>query len=209
MADPKHTAAKKITKTATICWILMVIVFAVVKWLDTRIICTGYPPMLTPETLLERSDQTARVLAHARLLMRLEQRFAASVPAGLAEHARVVNYRSGTIVIHAANGAVAAKLKQISLRLRDSFVKIGLECNQIEVKVQPIQNLAQSTTSSVKPMSCESVRVLSACADSMPKESPLAQALRHLLDRAAIRQSAAPAPGTAGQTESGQKSGCI
>lgn len=144
--------------------------------------------MLTPEKLLERSDQTAQVLAHARLLMRLEQRFAASVPPGLAEHARVVNYRLGTIVIHAENGAVAAKLKQIGLRLRDSFVKIGLECNQIEVKVQPIQNLSQSITSTPKPMSRESILTLSACADSMPKDSPLAQALRHLLERAAIRE---------------------
>lgn len=143
--------------------------------------------MLTPEKLLERSDQTAQILAHARLLMRLERRFAAAVPPGLAEHARVVNYRLGTIVIHAENGAVAAKLKQISLRLRDSFVKIGLECNQIEVKVQPIQNLGQSITSTVKPMSEESARTLNACANAMPQDSPLARALRHLLDRAAIK----------------------
>ena len=76
---------------------------------------------------------------------------------------------------------------QISLRLRDSFVKIGLECNQIEVKVQPIQNLGQSITSTVKPMSEESARTLNACADAMPKDSPLARALRHLLARAAIK----------------------
>lgn len=144
--------------------------------------------MLTPEKLLERSDQTAQVLAHARLLVRLGERFAASVPPGLAEHARVVNYRLGTIVIHAANGAVAAKLKQISLRLRDSFVKIGLECNQIEVKVQPIQNHEQSSTSTTKLISRESALGLTACADAMPEDSPLARALRHLVLRAAIRE---------------------
>ena len=144
--------------------------------------------MLTPEKLLERSDQTARVLAHARLLMRLEQCFAASVPPGLAGHARVVNYRLGTIVIHAENGAVAAKLRQIGLRLQDSFVKIGLECNQIEVKVQPAQNPSQSITSTVKPMSPLSARTLADCADRMPEESPLARALRRLVDRAAIRE---------------------
>ncbi|MCX8146249.1 MAG: DUF721 domain-containing protein [Azovibrio sp.] len=144
--------------------------------------------MLTPEKLLERSDQTAKVLAHARLLMRLAQCFAAAAPPGLAEHARVVNYRLGTIVIHAENGAVAAKLRQISPRLQDSFVKIGLECNQIEVKVQPRQNLDQSTTSRVKPLSALSAQTVRACAERLPPGSPLAQALQRLLARAVIRE---------------------
>lgn len=143
--------------------------------------------MLTPEKLLERSDNTAQVLAHARLLIKLGQRLEASIPPGLAEHARVVNYRLGTVVIYASNGAVAAKLKQISLRLRDSFVNIGLECNQIEVKVQPTQNPEQSITSTQKPISGETVRELTLRAESMPKDSPLAQALRNLLARAAIK----------------------
>ncbi|WP_303783586.1 DciA family protein [Azovibrio restrictus] len=144
--------------------------------------------MLTPERLLERSDQTARVLAHARLLARLEQCFAASIPPGLAGRARVVNYRLGTVVIHAENGAVAAKLRQLGPRLQDIFVKIGLECNQMEVKVQPAQNPGQSITSTVKPISALSARTLSDCAGRMPEESPLARALRHLVERAAIRE---------------------
>ncbi len=144
--------------------------------------------MLTPEKLLERSDQTAQVLAHARLLSRLGECLATSLPSGLAQHARVANYRLGILVIHTDNGAVAAKLKQISSRLRDSFVKIGMECKQIEVKVQPTQNYSQSSTSTPKPMSRESIGIIAARLDSLPKDSPLAGALRHLLDRALIKE---------------------
>lgn len=144
--------------------------------------------MLPPEKLLEASDQTARILAHARLIKRLDERLLASLPAGLAGHARVVNYRLGSIVIHATNGAVAAKLKQLAPRLCDSFVKIGLECKQMEVKVQPLQSIQQSSTSTIKPISAAGRSSLEECAGRMPSTSPLAQALRQLLARAATRE---------------------
>lgn len=144
--------------------------------------------MLTPEKLLERSDSTAQVLVHARLLARLQQRFREFAPAGLAECARVVNYRLGTVVIHASNGATAAKLKQISPRMRENFEKSGLECNQIEVKVQPTSAPEEFPPGTQKPISEASAEILSCHADSLPEGSSLASALRKLVSRALIRK---------------------
>jgi hypothetical protein len=141
--------------------------------------------MRTPEELLEHHAAVAGLLEHARLLARLGRGFAATCPGGLAEWARVVNYRQGTVVIHAENGAVAAKLRQLAPRLRDAFVKIGLECNGLEVKVQPVQNIAQSMPSTIKPISHGGLAALSGCAAGLPAASPLAAALRRLVAHAA------------------------
>ena len=144
--------------------------------------------MRTPEELLEHHAAAAGLLEHARLLARLGRCFAAACPGGLAERARVVNYRQGTVVVHTENGAVAAKLRQLAPRLRDAFVRTGLECNGLEVKVQPAQNIAQSMSSSVKPISHAGLAALSRCAARLPASSPLAAALRRLVAHAATAE---------------------
>lgn len=139
------------------------------------------------ETYLEKSDGAAGVLAHARLLLQLERRFAAVVPAGLASAARVANYKSGKIVIHAENGAVATKLRQMSQRLCDELSKRGVECNVMEVKVQPRQMPYQSTGSTQKPLSVRACGALDATAAALP-EGGLKAALQTLLRRAARQE---------------------
>ena len=140
--------------------------------------------MLTPEKLLERSDQTAQILAHARLLMRLERRFAAAVPPGLAEHARVVNYRSGVIVIHAENGAVAAKIRQMSQRLCADLSTGSLACSALEVRVKPPQPLPAGPGATVKPLSGATLATLRETAEHLP-QGPLREALDRLMERSA------------------------
>ncbi|MDR0673585.1 MAG: DUF721 domain-containing protein [Zoogloeaceae bacterium] len=145
--------------------------------------------MLTANDLFVRSESTAPFVAHARLIARLGECFARVAPANLKAQARVANYRpeTETVVIHANNGAVAAKIRQINPRLQNGFVKMGVQCNQIDVKVQPIQNPAQSITSDKKFISRHSAGSLLACADAMPPDAPLTLALRALLARADIQ----------------------
>ena len=61
-----------------------------------------------PEHYLDSDANASRLMAHARLLLKLSRRFEAIAPAGFRHAARVANYKSGKIVIHADNGAVAA-----------------------------------------------------------------------------------------------------
>jgi hypothetical protein len=137
-----------------------------------------------PEYYLDQDANAGRVMAHARLLLKLTRRFEAVAPAGLRHAARVANYKSGTIVIHADNGAVAAKIRQMSQRLSDELSKGGAKCIGIEVKVQPHQTPYQSMSSTPKPLSGRTFGVLQSTAENLPK-GPLRDALDKLLKSAA------------------------
>ncbi len=140
-----------------------------------------------PEQFLDSDAAAGKVMAHARLLLKLSRRFEAIAPAGFRSSAHVANYKSGKIVIHADNGAVAAKIRQMSQRLCSELSKGGAECNVIEVKVQPRQIPYQSTSSTLKPLSAVACGVLRSTAETMPK-GPLQEALANLLARAAKRE---------------------
>ncbi|MDR1890549.1 MAG: DUF721 domain-containing protein [Zoogloeaceae bacterium] len=142
--------------------------------------------MLNTEKLFARNELVARLIPHALMIGRLGETFAKTAPPGLVHQARVVNYRLGTVVIHADNGAVAAKLRQISTRLKNAFLGTGLQCNQIEIKVQPIETVTQFGASNVKSISSASARKILDCAAAMPPDSKLAASLRQLLERAAV-----------------------
>ena len=75
-----------------------------------------------PEHYLDKDAAAGRVMAHARLLLKLSRRFEAVAPAGLRHSAHVANYKLGTVIIHADNGAVAAKIRQLSQRLSDEVI---------------------------------------------------------------------------------------
>jgi hypothetical protein len=82
------------------------------------------------------AEGTARFAAHAQRLLRFQGLLEASLPATLRGHARVANLRQGKLVIHAANSAVAAKLRQLGPRFAEVFLNDGAKLTQIEVKVQ-------------------------------------------------------------------------
>lgn len=138
-------------------------------------------------TFLDDPQSAAMVMAHGRLLLKLSRRFEAIAPAGLARAARVANYKSGKIVIHAENGAVATKIRQMSQRLCSELSKGGPECNVMEVKVQPRHFPSQSISSTPKPLSGKACKTIEATASSLPR-GRLRDALEHLLDRAAKQE---------------------
>ena len=139
------------------------------------------------EHYLDNDAAAGRVMAHARLLLKLARRFEAVAPAGLRHSAHVANYKLGTVIIHADNGAVAAKIRQLSQRLSDELSKGGTECNGIEVKVQPRQIPCQSMGSLQKPLSSRACGVLRSTSENLPK-GPLRDALEALLASAARQE---------------------
>lgn len=140
-----------------------------------------------PQDYLDADAAAGRIMAHARLLMKLASRFDAVAPAALRHAAHVANYKSGKLVIHADNGAVAAKIRQMHRRLCDELSKKAPECNDIEVKVQPRQNLDRSSTSTIKPISDSAAAMLAQTTATLPP-GPLRSALDTLLQRAARRE---------------------
>ena len=140
------------------------------------------------EHYLNSDAAAGKVMAHARLLLKLARRFEAIAPAGFRHAARVANYKSGKIIIHADNGAVAAKIRQLSQRLCDELSKGGAECNVMEVKVQPRQIPFRSISSTQKPLSAKACGVLRSASENLPK-GDLRDALDRLLASAAKREN--------------------
>jgi len=136
------------------------------------------------ENYLDTADGAGQVLAHARLLMKLAHLYQEIAPANLSQASRLANYKSGIIVIHAANGVLAAKLRQLTPTLAAGFSQRGVECNGVQVKVQAPESRAQSRTSTPKPLSARASGELEGLRDALPA-SPLRAALETLLARAA------------------------
>lgn len=137
-----------------------------------------------PEHYLDSDAAAGRFMAHARLLLKLSRRFEAIAPSAFRHAARVANYKSGKVVIHTDNGAVASKIRQMSQRLCSELSKGGAQCNEMEVKVQPREILSQSTTSTQKPISAKACGALRSASANLP-QGPLRAALDRLVERAA------------------------
>ncbi|MBK7423051.1 MAG: DUF721 domain-containing protein [Propionivibrio sp.] len=139
------------------------------------------------ENYLEAADGAGKVMAHARLLIKLTHLYQEIAPTHLGQASRLANYKSGIIVIHAVSGAVAAKLRQMAPTLAEGFSKRGVECNGVQVKVQARKISTQSRASTQKPLSSRTSRTLEGLRDSLP-DSPLRAALETLLTHSAKQE---------------------
>lgn len=134
------------------------------------------------EEHLATAEGMAKLAAHANRLLQFQQRLEAALPANLRAHARVANFRLGKLFIHAANGAVAAKIRQLGPRLADDLSNKAIKVTQIEVRVQaqnPVQ--ARKEHELPTPPGENQKQGLTALARRLPAASPLKGALERLL----------------------------
>ena len=135
------------------------------------------------DACLKSAKDWARLAAHAERLLALQQIYAQIAPSYLAEASQVANYRSGKVVVHAANGAVAAKIRQLGATLRDDFCKRGADVTEVLVRVQvcpPAPVEAPRRRGGLPP---GALRSLSRLAAELP-DSPLRGSINALLSRA-------------------------
>ncbi|MBI2308747.1 MAG: DUF721 domain-containing protein [Rhodocyclales bacterium] len=133
---------------------------------------------------LSDSDGAGRLMAHVALLRKLARIYANTAPEHLGQASRVANYKSGTVVIHADNGAVAVKLRQMAPTLAREFSNRGVECSGVQVKVQALEISGHSKPAVHRPLSSRTGDELAALAGGM-RASPLRDAIETLLRRAA------------------------
>ncbi|MDP2751176.1 MAG: DciA family protein [Rhodocyclaceae bacterium] len=129
---------------------------------------------------LESDAGLARYATHAKRLSRFQRAFQSATP--LAHCANVVNFKLGKVIIHAANGAVAAKLKQIAPTLVETFRTVAAEVTGIEARVQPRPASWTSRRPGSLPlahatMTDERRQNLALFANNLPTDSPLREAL--------------------------------
>jgi hypothetical protein len=125
----------------------------------------------------------ARLSAHARRLLQFQRTFESATP--LARYARVANFRSGRIVIHALNGAVATKLRQIEPRLVAIFQNEGKEVTGIDIRLQPgAESRGTIRREAPGKIGLKQKQALTSLADGLPEGSILRNALNRLVTRA-------------------------
>ena len=104
----------------------------------------------------------ALVVAQHRRLSRLQQSFEDTLPPGWEKLCRVAALEGSTVVIAAANGAIATNLKAYSPRLLENF-RILLEKKTMkEQEVTSIRIVVQPEISTWRPPTPTSIRLASA-----------------------------------------------
>ena len=104
----------------------------------------------------------ALMVAQHRRLSRLQQSFEDTLPPGWEKLCRVAALEGSTVVIAAANGAIATNLKAYSPRLLESF-RILLEKKTMkEQEVTSIRIVVQPEISTWRPPTPTSIRLASA-----------------------------------------------
>lgn len=131
---------------------------------------------------LSHSEGAGSLMAHAKLLQKLARIYGQMLPDHLGAASRVANFKSGTVVIHADNGAVAVKLRQMAPSLTREFSSRGIECTGVTVKVQALDISHQSRSPEDRPLPEGARRNLGRLAEGMPA-SPLREAIEQLLKR--------------------------
>ncbi len=138
---------------------------------------------------LKADESMARLAVHASRLQKLQQIFEKAVPSMLARSCRVANFKLGTVVIHAENGAIAAKLRQMAPSLSAAFQCEGEQIAEIRIKVQPLE-IAPEYKPQVQAavLGEESRARLNHLADTLP-EGALKTALEKLVLHSRPRQT--------------------
>jgi hypothetical protein len=134
------------------------------------------------EDCLMADAELARLSGHARRLLGLQRAFESATP--LARQSRVANYKLGRIVIYAANGAVAAKLRQMEPRLAALFRSEATEVTGIDIRVQPgTDNRPPPAKRTPTGIGDQQKQALTLLADGLPEGSALKAALARLVNQ--------------------------
>ena len=138
------------------------------------------------EACLLDDSGLARLSAHARRLLQLQRLFVSATP--LARQSRVANLRLGKIVIHADNGTVATKLRQMEPRLLGVFRNEALEVTGIDIRVQPgADGRSKIPPANPAGIGKQQKQSLTSLANGLTDGSPLKSALNRLIARSRER----------------------
>jgi len=134
-----------------------------------------------PCAFLNQPDGVASLMPQARRLIELRKILAAMLPEALARSCSIANYKQGKVVIFAANGATAAKLKLMLPTLSEQLSQRGIEVTGLEVCVQPLSSGSQVVEKSSK-ISREATLGLTRLCEQLP-DSELKTALGKFASR--------------------------
>lgn len=134
------------------------------------------------KTFLSASSELRQLSGKAGELMVLQRLYQQVAPASLSAHTHVVQLRQHILTLAANNGAIAAKLKQLTPLLIQQLQNKGCEVTGIQVRVQVNIRKIKPATQRAK-LSREGEKSL-ICFASELADSPLKNAIQHLIKSA-------------------------
>jgi hypothetical protein len=155
-------------------------------------------PALKLDRFLSADGSFQPVIEKAREIDALSKLCSAFWPPELARLARVANIKDGTLVILAANGPAAAKLKLLGESLGQFLSKQGAKVNSVSVRVQPEAGQPPDAASQNPPsLSSGGLHELRELYERL-EDSPFRNALKKLLEHDQSRRSPTVARKTSG-----------
>ena len=143
-------------------------------------------PIRSLEDHLMADAGLARYSFKVRRLLELQRCFQAASP--MAASARVANFKAGKVVIHAENGAVATRLRQLTPRLMDALRTAAAEVTGIEIRVQPANpNPVAPPGNGQRALGLKAKQGLTSLAEGLAEGSPLKSALQRLVGKGPLR----------------------
>ena len=142
----------------------------------------GFKPI---HALIRENDVIAPIHDRLQRVSRLQHSFADALPPGLSNSCRVAAVEGSTLIIAAANGAVAAKLKQMLPRLLEMLEKFRQNKKQeqevtvISVLVQPDYFRPEPEPKTGPPREPMPTAMLTELAESL-EDSPLKKTMEGL-----------------------------
>jgi hypothetical protein len=147
-------------------------------------------PVKPLRAVFGESDLVAPLMAQHRRLSRLQQSFVKTLPEGWETLCRVAALEGSSVVIAAANGAVATNLKAFSPRLLENFKELlgkktakEQELTAIRIVVQPEISTWRTPTPTAIRLNAQKTRMSGAQLDDLARElgdSPLKRAVEKL-----------------------------
>ena len=101
-----------------------------------------------------------QVLAHARILSRLDQTLATILDPALSPHCQVAEFRNHCLILVCSNATFGARIRMISQPLLDSFREEGESgIERIEIRIAPV-NRPQPEVRQQRTLSSAAVQAL-------------------------------------------------
>jgi hypothetical protein len=136
-------------------------------------------PVRKVADILEDSPDLTSLAVVARRTAALQRVYSQTIPAELGQASRIGWARAGVLFVAAANGAVAAKLRQLAPRILDRFSREGFEFNSMRVEVQVGWGAARRAKIGRRPLSASALASICRVANGL-SDSPLKAALARL-----------------------------
>ena len=113
------------------------------------------------QTLMQnRNPGFGQLLAHARVLNRIDQKLASILDPALSPHCQVADLRNQCLVLVCSNATFATRIRMLSQQLLDTFREEGeTGIEHVDIRIAPV-NRPQPEVRKQRPLSSAAVQAL-------------------------------------------------